>query len=560
MNSSTSSFTGPRSLNWDLFFVLLLSLAPRIAICFAYSFMDEFTAFHTVTQMFLTKRLPTTDTYVIYPALYPLLIAGPTGFWAVILAAVGVIPQAMDFAGLAKVESVLCLLPGRFINVALAALTILVVYRTAKRLCGRVPALFSAAAIGFSAIHISRSSIVLPDVLGVLFCALCLERCLHAIESGSRNDFILAGAYAGLAAASKYLPGVIAVSIVVAHVVLLKREGRLLQWSGWLDLRFVYAGMAAIICFLIASPYWVFDVKQWWHGIIMPFTIFSSGHMGTFGPAYLGFLTALYVSDGTLVLFFMLGVLSCLFTHNGQSLLLLLSVVIPFAYIGRWPVKQAHYLLFIYPSLAIMGAIFVNKVLLWAPKKLGAAVSLALFIVFFGAPAFGNLTNSLKTASSPDNRLTARDWIQDNIPQGSIIAIDWEYVPPLMTSEYKTELLAGRNGGFFEKYFSTHKSYERTYKIIDFTPSPQIVANVKAEYIIISSSCYQRFFDSEPPPEGNALREEYFEARRTYGSLLRTPEELGWHSVKEFSNGVGPRIGIFRRTPISNIPGQVQAS
>jgi hypothetical protein len=530
--------------DWLLWLILLLALLVRMVNSFAYPFMDEFIPFHAVTQMYLTRQLPTADTYICYPALYALLIALPTGAWAVLLAIIGTIPHAADFSALAKVEPGLCLLPGRFLNVGAAILTLVVLYSTARKLFGQWPALFALASLAFSGIHIARSATAQPDVSAVLFSALCVRMSLAALESTKVRDFAWAGCFAGLAAASKYFPGMIVAAVVAAHILLLKREGRFLQWQAWFDKRLLAAAAASMVSFVAASPYWLFDASQWWRGIFLSAMNLSQGHFGTFGTPYLGFFANLPLSESMIHFFFAAGIIAAFVRHEAENVLLLSSVIIPFAYMGIWPVKQPHYLLFLYPSLALMGAGFIKSFQRAAPSK---ALLVAGFCCFFFFPALGSISNAYCTTKMPDNRNLARDWIQQNAPEDSTVALDWEYVPPLFTREYKDSLLSGRSGKFFETYFAQHSEWARTYNTTPFSPASSAIKTLKADYIVLSSGCYDRFFTTTPPPEENPMWHQWHEQREAYGALLNNPKALGWTLAADVHSGTGPLIKIFTR-------------
>ena len=156
-------------------------------------------------------------------------------------------------------------------------------------------------------------------------------------------------------------------------------------------------------------------------------------------------------------------------------------------------------------------------------------------------------SNAMRVALLPDNRTIARDWIQDNIPEGTRIALDWEYTPHLLTDEYKDELLNGRSAKFFQHYFATHEGGRRTYQTLDFEPSIEKIKVLEADYLVISSGCYERFFTSIPPPEGTAMRREYYERQEAYALLLHSPEAAGWTAAADVNSGIGPQIRIYRR-------------
>lgn len=118
---------------------------------------------------------------------------------------------------------------------------------------------------------------------------------------------------------------------------------------------------------------------------------------------------------------------------SNWSLIYLLMAVVFFAVIGRSAVKFMRYLLLWYPFLAVMATItiywWLSKVnLSWRVKKATFLIILALTTLW--------ATSFLHIYLQPHTRVAASDWMLENIPPGSTIAVEhWDDRLPLSGGE-----------------------------------------------------------------------------------------------------------------------------
>lgn len=119
-------------------------------------------------------------------------------------------------------------------------------------------------------------------------------------------------------------------------------------------------------------------------------------------------------------------------TSNWSFIYLLMAVVF-FAVIGRSAVKFMRYLLLWYPFLAVMATItiywWLTKVnLSWRVKKAAFLIIMALASLW--------TTSFLHIYLQPHTRVVASDWMLENIPPGSTIAVEhWDDRLPLSGGE-----------------------------------------------------------------------------------------------------------------------------
>ncbi|MEM7481047.1 MAG: glycosyltransferase family 39 protein [Acidobacteriota bacterium] len=120
--------------------------------------------------------------------------------------------------------------------VALAsALTVLPVYALATRLGGRFGGLAASLLLIFSPLFNQLSHLILCDTVSAFFATLCAACVGRLVDVENRRDYLLAGAASGLAAASKYPAGVVAVAIIAVwllHRLTSRRWNAGLLWAG----------------------------------------------------------------------------------------------------------------------------------------------------------------------------------------------------------------------------------------------------------------------------------------------------------------------------------------
>jgi hypothetical protein len=108
---------------------------------------------------------------------------------------------------------------GRLLTTALAAVTIACAYRLGGRLWNRPAGLIAALFLALSPFHMRHSQYVTTDVASGLLVLLAFGAAVAVARAGRWRDYLAAGAFAGLAASTKYNAGVAAIMVVAAHLI-----------------------------------------------------------------------------------------------------------------------------------------------------------------------------------------------------------------------------------------------------------------------------------------------------------------------------------------------------
>ncbi|MCK5558659.1 MAG: glycosyltransferase family 39 protein, partial [Candidatus Hydrogenedentes bacterium] len=494
-------------------------------------------------------------THFSYPTLFSYLSTVPTGIGAAALYMQGTIPSPMQISSLARLDSVLPYLPARLTSTAFALATVLLLFKIGERFYDRRTGLIAAAFLALSTFHIHRSGYALPDTTMVFFAACSLLFSLSALKTKTVRDFVLAGCFAGLTTATKYNGALMIIPILSAHIFHLYDEKRYLVPKAWVNSRIMYSGLAFICAFLIACPGWLLIPGVFWEKLLHERALAATGHLGSFGIAYFQYLTLAWDWEKTTVVLVVIGLIHATFRHTRQDAVLLSLVLLSFLYIGSWEKKYLRYLLFLYPALSLLSARLLSEVLARVNKRAVNFITPLVIITTFTWPMCSAVMYACQQIPA-DNRWIAQRWIQDNIPEESRIVVDWAYLPRLITEEEKRQMLTGRDKEFFE----TRLRNVNTYELIPLEYDRTWLGAVQADYLITSGGCFDRFFESSPPPPNNPLFKEHSKRKGTYSALLRQEEEIGWKLLKRFRTGKGHHVLIYKRLGEKNLNNMRPAS
>jgi 4-amino-4-deoxy-L-arabinose transferase-like glycosyltransferase len=313
---------------------------------------------------------------------------------------------------------------GRAITALFGTVTVYLVYQIGLR-WGARHALLAAALLAVMPNHVRESHFVLTDVPATFFVTLAYLLSLRALEKGTPRAFAAAGAAAGLAAATKYYPGVaVLVPLVAAY---LGRSGE----HSRLRCALAAAG-AATAAFLVGAPYTLLDLPGFLNGfagVIGANPPASSAWAGTVLSAKhlriaLGWPGLLLALGG-----FGLGVVRMV-AGPGRArfglAVLLLAVYLPLV-VNRGMI-WARYLLPVVPVICLLAAIaVVSGVSLlrrfsiprWARTTLIVALTVSALL----QPTL-NAIGWVRLHSRVSTQALAYNWIMAHMPAGTRVAVE----------------------------------------------------------------------------------------------------------------------------------------
>lgn len=147
----------------------------------------------------------------------------------------------------------------RVLQALAGALSLFLAFRIGRRLFSPGVGLTAALFLAVVPWHIRQSVIFKPDIILLAMSLLAFDRSLEVAERPTLRSFLLAGGAIGLALASKFNAGPVAIPLAVAA----------LAYGGWRDRRQwgrlgLAAGAAALV-FLVFTPFAVLDPDLYLH-------------------------------------------------------------------------------------------------------------------------------------------------------------------------------------------------------------------------------------------------------------------------------------------------------
>jgi hypothetical protein len=317
----------------------------------------------------------------------------------------------------------------RQIAAAMGTATVPVMYFAAAPVFGPQAALASAAIVAVAFIHVRESKFAKVEVPAGFWLALSIAMMLRIVIRGRHSDYVLAGLFCGLAAATHYTAGAIAVGIAVAHLEARKREGRSLSASLY-DIRIYLAGTLAILSFLCADPYFILDWQQT-SGDLSSLGLFYKSWNGGYSPAGHGWkwllLRAMPPSLGIGLEVFLLAALVWVIFHPRPGVYALLAFVVAcfLSLTGGRPQLEFRYLVNPLMAMALLGGILTYDLIVmgrsWIGARTGYVAALAGALLL--APSVIRARQFNQLLARTDTRWIAQLWVLNHIPRGADIAL-----------------------------------------------------------------------------------------------------------------------------------------
>jgi len=323
---------------------------------------------------------------------------------------------------------------GRVLTAGLGTATVALAWACARAAGARAWSLLAAALVAVSVLHLGQSMLITTDMPATLWVSACLLACLRVARGHDAvRDYLLGGAMAGLAAGSKYNGGLVALALVAVHL------SRGFSLTALFDRRLLAGGAAAMAAFLVSTPYALVEPGELWRFLVLQSDAYSH-HPGAETGAVTSYAaywaTLLRKFGGPQLLLAGIGAVALCTRARSTAVVLGGFPLLYFAFMGAYPVHFERNAVVLLPALGALAA--VGAATAWqASAKPGGARSAmllrALLVLVLVAGASQQASRSaahLRLARLPDTRLLAMDWMQQNLPRRSTVALE-HYTPPL---------------------------------------------------------------------------------------------------------------------------------
>lgn len=499
-----------------------------------------------------------------YPALYSYLYsAALLGAYLIgLMPDVGGVAASVTFAHLFVPTQVA--LVGRVVNVLAGTGLIAVGYILGKSAYGRSVGLGAALFTAVSLTLVNHSRFALPDMTMALLATASCALVFVFLRSGRLSTCLLAGFLLGLAVSTKYNAGFVLFAMLAAVALRSRAHGsaRALAYC----LRFVGVfGFAGLIGFVTGSPYWVMSFADYSQAVLNVASNLQFSMQSVEWPRLVA-LWGLVQRETLWGVVVIAGVLFAMYRRR-ESDWLLLAVIIPaFIYIGSLPKGSIHYAIFLFP----LGGVLAARMLIEVTASTSTAVRVGLFLCISIPQLWTGLAEGDRLSQS-DFRSQARQWIEANIPDGSVVGVyRIDYTPPLKGDIHRNFLTRQieANQGRLDvvahlrslrrqlpiytqltlEYFSQQPMVPSAYRGLVDLGDPKTLETFrrrwmdydelkewKVSHVILPSAGYARFFSGGTPPPGTAAH-YYHERTRLYIQQFFEQDEH-YRIVAEFVGG-----------------------
>ncbi|NNC75717.1 MAG: phospholipid carrier-dependent glycosyltransferase [Acidimicrobiia bacterium] len=415
----------------------------------------------------------------------------------------------------------------------LGALTVPAVFATARRVFGG-PADAALAAAGVSGLLITFSPLynaithqVISDVPSGFFAALCLLFVARLTERERLRDYLLAGVAAGLAAASKYPGGVVAVGIFGVWLYWRWRE-RSWSWS------LVWAAAVSMLTMLAIMPGFIVQRSFVFQGqrtsLLLGFYQYARGGWLGVQPD-----SAALWYGGELVATFswaaiILGLVGLAFLPRESRRRLALMLVFPvvfLALIGAMSMVVQRNLQPVLPILAVILGVGAGGWVGRFRRSYGAgsrqrwvatgAVLVAMLVVPVARTVAWDISRT-----RPSTRQLARNWIEGTLPDGVSILRE-SYTPTLDEERFHVQ---------FKRFAA-------------WTPAKELFSPAW-DFLLLARNAHLRFMNEEA-----VMRDEQREYARRYRTIFDQLELV--REWRPSTLQAGAHLLLYRAAPVPTV-------
>jgi hypothetical protein len=455
-------------------------------------------------------------------------------FWGFVQAASGLLFGLTDPSPVRR-------LLARLAASGIATFAVWPAWRIGERLGGRAGGWAGGLLIVAAPLFNSDAHLLISDVPAATFAGLCLLPLIGLREEETHRRYVASGILAGLAAATKYPAGTVALAIVGSWIA---ARWRRRDWHWGL----LSAAAASILTFLAAMPSLVVYWRHAWtsdQGLLFGLRQYGGG--GWFGVVRrsdsLFYLSRLVEDWGLVVL--LGGLAGCALIaakRSEQRGMLFEWMVFPLSYFALISAMSMSVTRNLDPLLPPLAGLLGGGLAVLA-QRLASGLLARLERARSGAPRHRAapwlavvlpalalmppvLATGLQTVSlcRPGTRVIAREWIEANVPPGATI----------LAEHYTPTFSSGRHQVIVARRFLPTWEFER-------------MEREGIQYLLLSNGAYGRFFN-EDLVRTNEWPVAY---RAAYEKIFREFELVAeWEpsAVRD-----GPKVSLYR-TPWGKAP------
>ena len=355
-----------------------------------------------------------------YPPLFPLLVALASwlSFWR--------LPATLRAFGLpfepgdptTSAQRILA----RVLGAAAGVFSVWLLFRIARRLFGDRTALVAAAFLALAFLHVRDSHFGVTDVPMTCMVLAGFLAILKMSESGTRRDLLIAGICTGLAVATKYNAGLLALPACYAILAgpgpfsMAHRVGR------------AAAFVAIMTCtFLIVCPFALIDYRTFVEDLIEVGRHLREGHGPDLGRGWIHHLTITlrYGLGLPLLTAGIVGLVLMVWREGYRGVLVMVFPVAYYVVSGSGRTVFARHALPLVPFLCLSAAYLVstaaNGLVSHRRRPPWRAAAAAVLTALVLLPSALSIVAFSRVIAREDSRAIARRWIESRFAAGTTI-------------------------------------------------------------------------------------------------------------------------------------------
>jgi hypothetical protein len=440
------------------------------------------------------------------------------------------------FAFSPQTEEILKTVWSRLLTKFMLLMAIGLLYQISRKSYGQLSARIIAVIAATTAGFIAYSHFLTVDIPVMFWMLLAFAFSHRILFERKLSNYLLAGFFTGIAAATKYNGVAIGISIVAAHIL----SFRITSWKQipWKEILFnknLIAGLVMVgMGFLAGNPFALLDYPAFSSGFLYNYMV-APVYDGQTGHSFIRFFGTMTEVIG--LPFFIVSAVAFVFALSTSvfaredwkkraTFLLCLSVFVPY-YIqfGMFPRLETRFVLPIMPFWLLMSGLFWGKL---QPHKTILGVLLVPLLAY-------NLFCSFYVGRRflDDPRLQAETWVKENMPTGSSVEKDiyspsWMYMPEVQAKVTVMPFVTGRER-LFEVLFpdtafinGTEGDRLRAEEKIAWFSEEKLMRR-SPDYIVVDSLYYQRFIQP-------GIRHDLYPSMYDYFDALLS-EKFSYHIV-----------------------------
>jgi hypothetical protein len=305
-------------------------------------------------------------------------------------------------------------LTARILSATAGTLSVLILYRVARRLFDETTALVATLFLALAFLHARDSHFGVTDVPATFVILIAFLFIVRLRDSGRLSDLVISGITAGLAASTKYNAALIALPAIW---VLRSRWKSILLF-----------GALMVLAFAATSPYCLIDFPQFTASLKSISAHLSGGHGGMLGRGWIVHLTSsLRFGIGLpMLLAGIAGMVWLFWIDPPRGALVAIFPIAYYVVVGSGYTVFSRYILPVVPWLCLTAAFLVVEaaralaLAIGRPQRRGVLTwGIAILVV---APSTASIIQFDHLLAIPDARVVAADWVREHFPKGTTIA------------------------------------------------------------------------------------------------------------------------------------------